>query len=572
MRNIYTLLIFSFSFFSVFSQGNEFVNDGGEVYIENGAQLYVHGEVRLNTGSLMDNNGYIQMDGSSYIGYPSGNPNGVHWVSNGATQSGNGQVKFYRQNNTGSDSFSISGNSSVFYDLELDISDNLVSNVNYNNVLLYDDVEITNNLNFTKGKFITDANEVFVNNTNPTSTITGTFGNNYSNYVVGNLKRAVVAGNTYEYPIGSETFATGNTGYNPVVVDVATTPDASNTIVASFNPLSDIGNISFLDGGSNGTYDCSGVGGSPNQQFDLNSMVTDFGYWNLTADNSTGWDYDLDAYPSPELFVSNSSALMMKMIKAPGGSAAPGFAWGSHVLSSGDMCSAVNVVGSTMYDFVLGSYPGSPIDHIFATSLNSFSDFGIAKSGGVALPIELVTLRANPVNNEFIRVDWITATEVNNAGFEVQRSTDGVNFKEIGWVDGSGNSVDEVEYAFDDYDVEPNKTYYYRLKQIDYDGASELTYIVNAMITKEGVLTIGDFIPNPTNGNSYINVSSSDIHKIRVKIFTTLGQVINVKDFEINPGMNKMDFDFSMLADGTYHAVIMVDENEVHNKKIVITK
>jgi signal recognition particle receptor subunit beta len=47
---------------------------------------------------------------------------------------------------------------------------------------------------------------------------------------------------------------------------------------------------------------------------------------------------------------------------------------------------------------------------------------------------------------------------------------------------------------------------------------------------------------------------------------------MNIKDYEVNPGLNRLDFDFSMLADGTYHAVIVVDENEVHNKKVVITK
>ncbi|MEX2590131.1 MAG: T9SS type A sorting domain-containing protein, partial [Chitinophagales bacterium] len=314
-------------------------------------------------------------------------------------------------------------------------------------------------------------------------------------------------------------------------------------------------------------------GGIVDQHFDINDMVDNFGYWNLTADNSTGWSYDISTTPSDELLNQNAGATYMKLLKAPGGSAGSAYNWSSDVLNSGILCEGVNVISGALHTFNASSNPtNTPTDVIPATGLTTFSDFGIAKSGTFGLPIELVSLKATPVDNEFIRVDWVTATEINNAGFEVHRSTDGVNFREIGWVDGAGNSTDELEYAFDDHDVESNKTYYYRLKQIDYDGAFELTYIVNAKITQEGILTVGNFIPNPSNGNSYINVNSSEVHKIRVQIFTTLGQIINVKDFEINPGLNRMDFDFSMLADGTYHAVIMVDENEVHNKKIVITK
>ncbi|MBK8415820.1 MAG: hypothetical protein IPL22_15760 [Bacteroidetes bacterium] len=59
---------------------------------------------------------------------------------------------------------------------------------------------------------------------------------------------------------------------------------------------------------------------------------------------------------------------------------------------------------------------------------------------------------------------FITASEVNNKGFEIQRSLSPPEFKNIGWVDGHGTTSEIHEYSFDDRDVVPNNTYYYRLK------------------------------------------------------------------------------------------------------------
>lgn len=566
MRNIYTLIfLFTLSIFSLSAQ-NEFVNDGGAVYLESGAELYVHGEVKMNSGATLDNEGFIQVDASS------NNSNGVHWVSNTtkANQTGSGLVKFYKPNGTGTDNISISGSGVKFYDVEFDVAD-LVGGTNLVEVDVNNDVEVTNILQLNNGKLVTGANEVYVTNTNANAVAsTSSFGANKSNYVQGILKREVVGGNNYVFPIGSEIFASTNTGFNPVTLNLTTVPGGQDALAASFNKMADIGNVTFLAGG----YDCTASGGPVDQHFDINEMVDNYGYWSINAStSSTGWNYDLVATPSPELLAQNSAATFMKILKAPGASPiGSAYDWSSNVLNAGDLCtSGVNIVTGTFREFS-GGNSSTVTSDIKANNLNSFSEFGIGKAGVGGLPIELVSLEANPINNEYIRVDWITSTEINNAGFEVQRSVDGVNFREIGWIDGAGNSVDQLSYSFNDYDVEPNKTYYYRLKQIDFDGEYEITYIVNAMITKEGVLTVGNFIPNPTNGLSQIQINSSDVHKVRVTIFTTLGQVMNIRDYEVNPGLNKIDFDFSMLADGTYHAVIVVDESEVHNKKVVITK
>ena len=89
------------------------------------------------------------------------------------------------------------------------------------------------------------------------------------------------------------------------------------------------------------------------------------------------------------------------------------------------------------------------------------------------LPVELLYFDAFPSNNQYAQLEWATATEINNDGFEVLRSTDGIDFEYIAWISGNGNQTSTHKYSYEDYSIETGITYYYRLKQIDYDGQYE---------------------------------------------------------------------------------------------------
>lgn len=89
------------------------------------------------------------------------------------------------------------------------------------------------------------------------------------------------------------------------------------------------------------------------------------------------------------------------------------------------------------------------------------------------LPIELVSFTATPINNQYTQLEWVTASEINNDGFEILRGTDGINFECLAWVNGNGNQTVTHKYSYKDYSVEKGITYYYQLKQIDYDGQYE---------------------------------------------------------------------------------------------------
>lgn len=93
-----------------------------------------------------------------------------------------------------------------------------------------------------------------------------------------------------------------------------------------------------------------------------------------------------------------------------------------------------------------------------------------------ALPVELTYFKAELVSNTVV-LKWQTATEENNAGFEVERSTDGSQFETLGFVEGNGTTTEVKNYTYIDYEIQKGIVYY-RLKQIDLDGAFEYSNIV----------------------------------------------------------------------------------------------
>ncbi|MCK7526061.1 MAG: hypothetical protein MZV64_54870 [Ignavibacteriales bacterium] len=92
------------------------------------------------------------------------------------------------------------------------------------------------------------------------------------------------------------------------------------------------------------------------------------------------------------------------------------------------------------------------------------------------IPVELESFTAS-VSDKQINLNWITATELNNSGFEIEKSTDNFIWNKIGFVNGKGTTTDKSYYSFNDNNPIDGKSYY-RLKQIDYDGTFTYSSIV----------------------------------------------------------------------------------------------
>jgi trimeric autotransporter adhesin len=208
-------------------------------------------------------------------------------------------------------------------------------------------------------------------------------------------------------------------------------------------------------------------------------------------------------------------------------------------------------------------------------AMTQFSSGYLHSSGGIhganPLPVTYLFIEANAIDNSFIRVDWATATEVNNSGFEVERSIDGINWNAIGWVAGNNNSTMQINYNYSDYNVQPNVRYYYRLKQIDNDGDFEISTVVSAIIS--GAQTIGtvSVVPNPSNGQVQVRINSTVMAEATITLTDVLGRTVTDSMHQLQKGANTYNFDWSLIAAGTY-TLSVTSANEIRTVKMIITR
>ncbi len=217
-------------------------------------------------------------------------------------------------------------------------------------------------------------------------------------------------------------------------------------------------------------------------------------------------------------------------------------------------------------------FNGGQSHHYVELNVDRFSEFWLHGSQPAqALPVEMIYFEANAIDNSYIQLKWATAIEINNDGFWVERSTDGVNFNAIAWVDGHDNSTVTNTYSYNDMNVVAGTRYYYRLKQMDNDGQFEYTAIVSAIIAGDVTFEVLDFIPNPTSGQTNLFITSSTLQEVNIELYNIIGERIMDRVAGLNKGGNVVPFDFNLLAAGTYTAVVHTG-NEVHSRKVVITK
>ncbi len=150
------------------------------------------------------------------------------------------------------------------------------------------------------------------------------------------------------------------------------------------------------------------------------------------------------------------------------------------------------------------------------------------------LPISLTDFWTTLKNNK-VWLNWQTAQEKDNAGFEIQRKReDGSTFEKIGWVNGHGDSQQLINYAFEDKTAEPGNIYYYRLLQIDFDGRRTFSNVVSLAIPvlEEVLINIS---PNPAQDHINLVVEGIEESNIEVEIIDVTGYVVFQNDY-LAPG------------------------------------
>jgi hypothetical protein len=143
-----------------------------------------------------------------------------------------------------------------------------------------------------------------------------------------------------------------------------------------------------------------------------------------------------------------------------------------------------------------------------------------------SLPVSLSEFKAT-VNTSDVVLSWKTDFENNNRGFDIQRSNDGINWYNVGNLNGAGQSTTVKTYSFTDHQLAPGK-YFYRLRQNDFDGKSTYSGVVTALINGKGVVSLYQNYPNPFNTTSTIRFDLPSTQKIRLSVIDLAGREVQV--------------------------------------------
>lgn len=180
-------------------------------------------------------------------------------------------------------------------------------------------------------------------------------------------------------------------------------------------------------------------------------------------------------------------------------------------------------------------------------SITSFSQLKVGTFGDSPLPVELTSFTASLENNN-VMLHWSTASELNNEGFEVQRSLDGLEFGSIGFVIGNGSTSQAMQYEFMDSNPR-NGTLYYRLKQIDFDGHFEFSEVVAVNLTKGFSISA---YPNPFKSDLTLSVTNPDRQQVEVNVIGLDGRVIIKYGLEEENFIEQLGDYFTEFPAGVY--------------------
>ena len=192
------------------------------------------------------------------------------------------------------------------------------------------------------------------------------------------------------------------------------------------------------------------------------------------------------------------------------------------------------------------------INTITVSGWTTFSPFVIGM-GAAPLPVTLLHFsgkKEDKVNKLF----WTTATEMNNSGFKVERSSDGLHFRSIGFVATqavSGNSTSDLNYNFTDMTPGGVKQYY-RLKQIDFDGHFKYSPIVVLSSDKIDAVRFTVVYPNPVQTRLNVVLEAPAKTSLQLMVTNAHGQVVRTLSMNVEAGTNSTSIDFTGLASGNY--------------------
>jgi hypothetical protein len=187
------------------------------------------------------------------------------------------------------------------------------------------------------------------------------------------------------------------------------------------------------------------------------------------------------------------------------------------------------------------------------------------------IPVELTSFTAKVNTEGNVILNWITATELNNQMFEIERRNKVAEFITIGYVEGYGTTTELQEYTYLDKTVVTG-THFYRLKQIDFGGQYEYSNEIEIEVVNPLTFVLAQNYPNPFNPSTNIKYSVVRTGRVKLAVYNLVGEEVNVLvSGQVNAGFYEIVFDASSLPSGIYFYKLQAG-SFVETKKMVIIK
>jgi hypothetical protein len=497
------------------------------ITIADGGSITNNGTFNAQTGELVFN-GAGTISGTSAMSINNLTLNGALTVNTSPTADGIVQLNSGASILNGSINYTV--NAYLYYNQSGTVSSssfewptnngpNKVAIYNGTNLSLNENKSLNTNLSLANGRLILGDNHLTLGET---ATVTGTFSS--ANMIIatglGELRKRFAQGSG---DIASFTFPVGNSGgvseYTPIVLDFASGSYGANAYV--------------------------GVRVQDSKQATLNSSVTNYlnRNWIVEPNDITGFSYKIQLYYVDADFITDGTMAEgeLKPIKISSGQ------W--YQPTDGSFTNAVSQGSAGVF---------ASANYLEWNGLSTFSEFGGAGGSNLPLPVELLSFTAE-CGQETILLKWQTASEFNSAYFEIQKSLDGITWNTIGNQTAAGNSTELLSYSFEDASKSAN-TSYYRLNQVDIDGLQKYYGPISPMCETINHLN-GKTIPNPSNNEFWLQISSAEQQKITYVLQDINGTKILENTVELLPGSNMFPIRETIPA-GMYFIILQTEKGQ----------
>jgi hypothetical protein len=186
------------------------------------------------------------------------------------------------------------------------------------------------------------------------------------------------------------------------------------------------------------------------------------------------------------------------------------------------------------------------------------------------IPVELTSFTAS-VNEGNVTLNWSTATETNNHLFEIERRAEQGEYFAVGYVNGAGTTTEPQNYSYVDKNVQTGK-YYYRLKQVDFNGSFVYSDEVEVDVTAPLSFNLEQNYPNPFNPSTNIKYSVPESGNVKLAVYNTVGEEVAVLvNGNIESGIHEVSFNASNLPSGVYLYKLQ-SANSIQTKKMMLLK